>query len=394
MFGWEFPPHHSGGLGVACYGLSKALSKRKVVITFVLPKKLEGIKSDFFKMVNPDFSYNTSYIFDSPLYPYVTAEEYGSSLFGFDFKPVYGRGLLEEVFRYAAFGEVVAEKEEFDVIHAHDWLSFGAGIRAKVKSGKPLVAHVHATEFDRGGGSGINQIVYSLEREGMEKADKVIAVSGFTKNIITKYYGIPEEKVEVVHNGIEIMEDSPIRGMHKIKEAGKKIVLFVGRLTLQKGPDYFIRAARRICDVTDDVYFVVSGSGDMQYQLIEQAASLKISDRVLFAGFLKGEELKKAYQIADLFVMPSVSEPFGITPLESLVNGTPVLISKQSGISEVITHALKANFWDVDDIANKTLAALNYDSLSSCLLEYGKKEAANITWEGAAEKCIKIYETL
>jgi glycogen synthase len=393
MFGWEFPPHNSGGLGVACYGLSKALATQKIEVIFVLPKKLKGVKRDFLKIIDPGVSYRSSYVFNSPLYPYVNSKNY-SSLF-FDLKEVYGNSLLEEVLRYAEFGRIIAKKEKFDVIHAHDWLSFGAGINAKKISGKPFIAHVHATEFDRCGGESINSLVYRLEKEGMEKADKVIAVSNFTKNIIVKHYGISEEKIEVVHNGVDFSEYETLsRNIHKIKEVGKKLVLFVGRLTLQKGPDYFIKAAQRVCEIRNDVYFIVSGSGDMENFLMEEVARTGLSDRILFTGFLRGNELKEIYREADLFVMPSVSEPFGITPLESLVNGTPVLISRQSGVSEVITHALKADFWDIDDMAGKIMATLSYDSLSSCLTEYGKAEATTITWDNAAKKCINIYNSL
>ncbi len=393
MFGWELPPHNSGGLGIACYGLSKALTEKKREIIFVLPKKLENTDSDFLKIVDPGVSYKRTYKFNSPLYPYVTERKYNSTFF--NLQEVYGNNLLEEVLRYAEFGAVVAEEEEFDVIHAHDWLSFGAGINAKRKSGKPLVAHIHATEFDRGGGEGVNDIVYRLEKDGMEQADKVIAVSNFTKNIIVKHYGISPEKIEVVHNGVDSSGEASVFSLpHKIKEEGKKLVLFVGRLTLQKGPDYFLKAAKKICAYSDDIYFVISGSGEMEQFLIEETAKERLSDRIIFTGFLRGTELKEIYRMADLFVMPSVSEPFGITPLESLVNGTPVLISKQSGVSEVISHALKVDFWNVDDMADKILAALSYNSLSHCLVEHGRKEAVEATWNNAAKKCINIYDAL
>jgi len=393
MFGWEFPPHNSGGLGVACFGLTKALSQKNINITFVLPKKLKNIEKSFLRIVDPGCVYDDSYIFNSPLSPYLTQNRYESELF---YLPeVYGDSLFSEVMRYASFGAEVAKKEKFDVIHAHDWLSFGAGIKAKIVSGKPLVAHVHATEYDRGGGNGINSLVYKLEKEGMEFADKVIAVSNFTKNIIVEHYGIPAEKIEVVHNGIDFSyEISVEENVHKLKEAGKKLVLFVGRLTLQKGPDYFLRAAKKVCDFCDDVCFVVSGSGDMQEWLIEEVARMGLSDRIFFTGFLRGKELRSVYRDADLFVMPSVSEPFGITPLESLINGTPVLISHQSGVSEVIRHALKVDFWDTDEMANKVLATLHYDPLFSCLSKHGKDEVRGVTWEKAAEKCVKIYNQL
>jgi len=396
MFGWEFPPHNSGGLGTACYGLTKALTKKRADIIFVLPKKLEGVDESFLRITSPELPYKRTYTFDSPLGPYLTPKGYkcSSDIFQ-EWGRFYGSDLFEEVFRYAAFGKFVAEKEDFDVIHAHDWLSFGAGVSAKRKTGKPLVAHVHATEFDRGGGNSIDERVYRIEKKGMEEADKVVAVSEFTKNIIVNNYGIPREKVEVVYNGVEASpgEDSSI-DVHKLKEAGKKIVLFVGRLTLQKGPDHLISCAKRVCDHSDDIFFVISGSGDMEKKLMEKVAAMGISDRVIFTGFLRGEKLKRMYKMADLFVMPSVSEPFGITPLESLINGTPVLVSRQSGVSEVVTHALKVDFWDTEEMANKIISALSYESLCSCLRENGKKEVGKITWDKAAEKCLKIYEKI
>ncbi len=393
MFGWELPPHNSGGLGVACYGLAKALLKKGTEIIFVLPRRLEGVEENFLKIVDGNIFCSDSYLFNSPLYPYITDKKYFSDLFYHH--EIYGNSLVEEVFRYAEFGKEVGKKENFDIIHAHDWLSFGAGIRAKEVSGKPLVVHVHATEFDRCGGAGTNSLVYALEKEGMERADKVIAVSNYTKNIIINSYGISSDKIEVVHNGIDFSDKETLsENVHKIKEAGKKIVLFVGRLTLQKGPDYFIKVAKKICDVNKDIYFVISGSGDMQEYLVREVAEMKISDRVLFSGFLRGKELQEVYSLADLFVMPSVSEPFGITPLEAISSGTPVLISNQSGVSEVVSHALKTDFWDVDDMTNKVLAVLNYGPLSYCLKENGRKEVSSITWEKAAEKCIKIYNNL
>ncbi len=394
MFGWEFPPHNSGGLGVACFGLTKALSKKGSDILFVLPKKLDNINSDYITVINPGTTYSKSYVFNSPITPYVTEKKYRSFFFN-DSPKCYGNTLYEEVMRYAEFGESIAEKEKFDVIHAHDWLSFGAGIRAKIKSGKPLIAHVHATEYDRGGGCGVNPLVYKLEKEGMEMADRVIAVSNFTKNIIVEKYGINPNKVDVVHNGIEFNDDFAVSdNIHRLKSADKKIVLFVGRLTLQKGPDYLVKVAKKVCEHSDDIYFVISGSGDMEYQLIEDVARLGISDRVFFTGFLRGERLRKVYKMSDLFVMPSVSEPFGITPLESLINGTPVMISKQSGVSEVISNVLKVDFWDVNEMANKILTTLNHKPLLETLSHYGKNEVRGVTWDKAADKCIDIYNNI
>ncbi len=391
MFGWEFPPHNSGGLGTACLGLTEALLKKKTDVTFVLPKKIKGVKS-LFKIVSPETPHLSYYSVNSPLSPYMSGVLYKECVeFG---KSIYGHDLFEEVKRYALFGWDIAGRETFDVIHAHDWLSFGAGIKAKERSGKPLIAHVHATEFDRCGGGNINSRVYDMEKEGMIIADKIIAVSNFTKNIIVNRYGIAPEKIEVIHNGVRFEEKhNSLQKMSRMKKLGKKVVLYVGRITLQKGPDYFIKAAKRVLDVRNDVFFVMVGSGDMQAQVMKETARMGISDKVIFTGFLRGERLKKIYCMADLFVMPSVSEPFGITPLESLINGTPVLISKQSGSSEVISHALKVDFWDTEEMANKIICVLDNISMHNCLKEYGKKEALSLTWEKAAEKCINMYES-
>ena len=392
MFGWELPPENSGGLGVACLGLSRELNRRGVNLSFVVPRKKESMDRNCFRLLAADINYK-EIEFDSPITPYSTPESYKSALEKEE-KNIYGDTLFDEVLRYRQCGRNLALNEEFDVIHAHDWLSFGAGIEAKKATGKPMVAHIHATEFDRGGGVNIDERVYKREKEGMEAADKVVAVSNYTKGIVVDKYGIDENKVEVAHNGVDLTE-KPVGKeiLRSIKKAGKKMVLFVGRLTLQKGPDYFLKAAKEVISHDEEVIFIIAGSGDMERQVMRQAAELGISDKVLFPGFVRGDELHGLYKAADLFVMPSVSEPFGLTPLESLVNGTPVLLSKQSGVSEVVTHALKVDFWDTSEMANKILSALNYSPLNGCLAKNGKEEVGKITWDPAAEKCIEIYKS-
>ncbi|GAI04335.1 unnamed protein product, partial [marine sediment metagenome] len=251
----------------------------------------------------------------------------------------------------------LAENEQFDIVHAHDWMTYPAGIAVSAVSGKPLIVHVHSTEFDRSG-ENVNQTIYDIEREGMEWAAKVIAVSYFTSNIIISRYGISGEKVEVVYNGVERNGNWSLAGSGIGKD--ERIVLFLGRITMQKGPEYFLQAAKKVLDVMDNVKFVMAGAGDMMHRAVEMAAELGIGQKVLFTGFLHGEDVQKIYKMADLYVMPSVSEPFGIAPLEALDNDVPVIISKQSGVSEVLTHALKVDFWDVDEIANKIIAVLKY----------------------------------
>lgn len=389
MIGWELPPHNSGGLGVACYDLCESLSEDyHSQIVFTLPYKAD-IQAPFMKIkycdainfgkISKKFNLNSSYAYPKRNVPQNMVVDFENDL-------------VSQVGRYAQQIESAIQGEDFDIIHAHDWLSFKAGIAAKEMSGKPLIAHVHSTEFDRAGGDFIYERVSEIEREGMEKADKVVTVSQFTKDKIIKHYKINPDKIEVVHNGVSYKrsEVSP-SDISALKKAGKKIVLFVGRMTIQKGPDYFLKAARKVASVMDDAVFVMVGAGDMERQIIDQAAGLGLSDKVFFTGFVTGEEKNSLYKSADLYVMPSVSEPFGIVALESLINRTPILISRQSGVSEAVRHALKVDFWDTDEMANKIVAVLKYRSLRTTLRNKGSEEVKNITWSAAAEKCVKIY---
>jgi glycogen(starch) synthase len=395
MFGWEFPPYNSGGLGVACLGLTKALSESGVRVTFVMPKKLD-ISTPWAKIRFADDARVDVRAFNSRLRAYSTRASYAR---GHTAETgIYGDDLISEVERYAAQAAAIARDETFDVIYAHDWLSFGAGIEAKRLSGKPLIVHVHATEFDRTGGGSVNQDIYELEREGMEAADVVIAVSEMTKQIIIERYGIPEWKVRVVYNGID--ETTAPSGapalprLRTLKRSGYKLVLFLGRVTLQKGPDYFLRAAKRVLERNPNVLFILSGSGDMEGQVMQLSAQLGLGGHVLFTGFLHGAERHEVYGAADLFVMPSVSEPFGIAALEAMKLGTPVLMSKQSGVSEVVRHALKVDFWDIDEMANKILSVVGYPGLREALAENAAREAEALTWSDAARKVSGIVEEL
>jgi glycosyltransferase involved in cell wall biosynthesis len=299
--------------------------------------------------------------------------------------------MYTEVHRYAAVAAELAAGEQFDVVHAHDWMTYPAGIAVAAMSGKPLVVHVHSTEFDRSGRH-VNQMIYDIERRGMHEAEKVMAVSYFTRNIIISRYGVSGDKVEVVHNGV----DRNGGGNWALAETGikknEKIVLFLGRITMQKGPEYFLAAAKKVLEVMDNVKFVMAGSGDMMQRAVEMAAELGIGSKVLFTGFLRGQDVQKIYQMADLFVMPSVSEPFGLVPLEALNNDVPVIISRQSGVSEVLMHALKVDFWDVDEIANKIVAVLKYPPLEVTLRDYGNSEVRRLSWKDSAQKCVRIYE--
>jgi glycosyltransferase involved in cell wall biosynthesis len=395
MFGWEFPPFNSGGLGVACQGLTKSLSERGFKVTFVMPRKL-AVSTPHARMIFAESSDVKFRTVDSVLEPYMTSKSYlrerteaGTT--------IYGRDLFEEVERYKMMGAEIAKEEDFDIIYAHDWLSFGAGVEAKYATGKPLIVHVHATEFDRCGGPNVNQHVYNVEKWGMMEADRVIAVSELTRQIIIKEYGISPDKVRVVHNGIDDSTKPSGAGwkrMRSLKQSGYKIVLFLGRITIQKGPDYFVRAAKRVLERNPKVMFVVSGSGDMEESMMKLAADLQISQNVLFTGFLSGGDRHEMYTSSDLFVMPSISEPFGITPLEAMKLGTPVLISKQSGVSEIVQHAMKIDFWDVDEMANKILAVVGYPGLKETLSDYAREEADKITWADAAKKVDGIVREL
>ncbi len=285
----------------------------------------------------------------------------------------------------------LARDEEFDVIHAHDWMTYPAAVGVALISGKPLVVHIHSTEFDRSG-EHVNQMVYDIERQGMQRADKVIAVSHLTRGIVISRYGVPGDKVEVVYNGVERNGNWSVAPINIHRD--EKIVLFLGRITMQKGPEYFLAAAKKVLEVMDNVKFVMAGSGDMMHRSVELAAQLGIGHKVLFTGFLRGDDVQRIFKMADLYVMPSVSEPFGIAPLEALDNDVPVIICKQSGVSEVLPHALKVDFWDVNEMANKIVAVLRYPPLQMTLRSHGNFEVRKLRWRDAARHCVQVYQEM
>jgi glycogen synthase len=427
MLGWEFPPFISGGLGTACYGLTKALDEMGVEITFVLPTVVQSKYATHVKLVSHGTNVKLvsptmqqpihtpvkvhqlkNVVFrtiSSPLQPYLTANSYQQKMEesisqmqashgrtgNFVGTLDYSGDMYTEVQRYAALAVRLAANEQFDVIHAHDWMTYPAGAAVARATGKPLVVHVHSTEFDRSG-EHVNQMIYDIERMGMHAADRVIAVSYLTRSIVISRYGISGDKVEVVYNGVERNGNSNLLVGNTTIKKDEKIVLFLGRITMQKGPDYFLRAAKKVLEKIDNVRFVMAGSGDMMHRAVEMAAELGIGSKVLFTGFLRGEDVNKIFKMADLYVMPSVSEPFGIAPLEALDNDVPIIISKQSGVSEVITHALKVDFWDVDEIANKIVAVLKYPPLGVTLRSHGNYEVRKLRWSDSAARCAKIYE--
>ncbi|MCW5764875.1 MAG: glycosyltransferase family 4 protein, partial [Phycisphaeraceae bacterium] len=290
--------------------------------------------------------------------------------------------------RYAKLVLALTRGERFDVVHAHDWLTFPAGIAAARATGRPLLVHVHSTEFDRAG-DGVNQRVYEIERRGMVSAMRVICVSELTKSIVVRRYGIDASRVDVVYNGIENSRLQPHAGDRIQKN--DRIVLFLGRITMQKGPEYFIGAAKKVLEKVPEAKFIVAGSGDMELRMVELAAEMGIGHRVLFTGFLRGADVDRVYRMADCYVMPSVSEPFGIAPLEAIRNDLPTIISKQSGVSEVLTHALKVDFWDTHEIANKIVAVLRHPPLGQTLRQHGALELHRLTWDGAAKACEQAY---
>lgn len=420
MFGWEFPPHISGGLGTACFGLTKGLAKHDVEIIFVVPKAYGDENQEAVRLVNAsDINVNMKeslykeywkrieYMeIGSSIIPYVSPEEFerihsqkeldkisqDSNVFAdrFEFSGTYGKNLLEEVSRYALVASALAMSKDFDIIHAHDWLTYPAGIAAKSVSGKPLVVHVHATEFDRSG-ENVNTQVFDIEKKGMEEADKIIAVSNFTRNIIIEKYGIPEDKVVTVHNAVESAERKDVNGSKYVPE---KIVTFLGRITFQKGPDYFIEAARLVLERDDNVVFVMAGSGDLMEKMIRRVAQLRIGHKFHFTGFLQGTNVDRMLAMSDVFVMPSVSEPFGIVPLEAMRSNVPVVISKQSGVSEVLKHALKVDFWDVHGMADAIYGVTHYEGLSKMFSKYGKDEVESLKWEHSGLKVKEVYEEI
>lgn len=417
MFGWEFPPHISGGLGTACYGLVKGLGHHKQEIIFVVPK-LWGDEEPLANFVNASdvtidyrerrfkkFWKNLTYLeVSSFLVPYLGPEEFkkytdsamhdrtdvAESIFSnkFEFSGKYGKDLMMEVSRYALVAAQIARDQEFDIIHAHDWLSFPAGIAAKEISGKPMVAHVHATEFDRSGES-VNQVVYDIERAGMHAADHIVAVSQLTKNIIIRKYGVAANKITVLHNAVL---DASIIKTNYSKRVPEKIVTFLGRITFQKGPEYFVEAAKKVIDRDPNVRFVMAGNGDLLNRMIDRVAELRMGTKFHFTGFLKGDDVDHMYAISDVYVMPSVSEPFGISPLEAVRHNTPVIISKQSGVAEVLNNAIKVDFWDIDSMADAIFALLHYNGISSMFKDLGTKELKNLKWEHVAAKLVKVYQ--
>ena len=423
MFGWEFPPHIAGGLGTACYGMTKGLAANGVDVLFVMPSASGDEDQSAVKIINAsdvpvdtmstsvdEFLGKVQFVhIGSNMVPYVDPQDFTTMVeeerkrqiksfriqYGqkYKFSGKYGANLMEEVARYAMVGATIAlqHKDEIDVIHAHDWLTYLAGIGAKQLTGKPLVVHVHATSFDRASDDKIDTRVYDLEKKGMEAADKVIAVSDLTRNIVINKYGISPDKVVTVHNAVDFSGRENIEVERGVED---KVVTFLGRVTYQKGPEYFIEAAAKVLKRCPHVRFVMAGNGDMLNRCIRHVARLGISDKFHFTGFLRGKEVQKMFALSDVYVMPSISEPFGISPLEAMQTYVPSVISKQSGCAEILKYALKVDFWDVDAMSDAIYGLLNYPAIAALASRCGHDEVNALKWTNAAAKIKKVYESV
>jgi len=383
MFGWEFPPVVSGGLGMACQSYANTLVEKGSTVLFVLPRKQEVHGGATFYFANVDET-GTSHGVYLPSGSYLRD---GDS---------WHTDRTREIEQYAAYAKYIAQREDFDVIHAHDWKSYIAGIAAHNVSGKPVVLHVHATSLDQSGGQGKDPLVHRVEEQAFSKANAIAAVSNYTKHALVKEYDVDPSKIEVIYNGTDHVVDRPLpEALTHLKKEGKKIVMYHGRITIQKGVDYFVRIAARVLEYEPHTIFIISGEGDMQGQIIHLTHQLGIEKNVMFTGrSVWGDERDQLYQAADLVVMPSVSEPFGLVPLEAVVHGTAALISKQSGVSEILKHALRVDFWDVDEAVNQVVAALRNEPLRKQLVKEGRKEVHHITWGRATDLVLSVYKRL
>jgi glycosyltransferase involved in cell wall biosynthesis len=411
MLGWEFPPRMSGGLGTACFGMTKGLTGLGHRITFILPQA-DATSVPFLDLIpvygNPFSGADTDNgeletghqltvrPIPALLTPYLNEGLYRDlALFGRgkirESSVVYGLDLIAEVIRYGRAAGAVARRFSFDIIHAHDWMTVPAALLARRISGKPLVLHIHSLEYDRSGDHADAQIL-KIEQDGLEQADRLIAVSHRTKRMIVDRYGISPEKISVIYNAVSRNE---ARRIYRTERTGReRMVLFLGRITFQKGPDYFVEAAARVLKVLPDVTFVMAGAGNMMRQMIERVGELKIGDHFHFTGFLRDEEIERIFSLSDLYVMPSVSEPFGISPLEAMSYDVPVILSRQSGVAEILKHALKVDFWDIRELSAKIIAVLKHPALMRVMAEKAKEELRAIRWDTAAERITELYRKM
>ncbi|MBJ2186132.1 glycosyltransferase family 4 protein [Paramuribaculum intestinale] len=410
MFGWEFPPHILGGLGTASYGLTKGMWEcGDMDITFVIPKPFGDEDKTFahiigasqvpiaWRDVNRDYvEQRIGRLMDPDLYFRLRDHIYAdfnymrtNDLGALEFSGRYPDNLLEEINNYSIVAGVVARTLDFDIIHSHDWLTYPAGIHAKQVTGKPMVIHVHATEFDRSRGKP-NPTVFGIEKDGMNHADHIITVSNHTRDIVINNYGVDPAKVTTVHNAVTPLTDEQKDvPEHKSKD---KVITFLGRITMQKGPEYFVEAAAKVLKNNHNVRFVMAGSGDMMDKMIQLAAERGIADRFHFPGFQRGKQVYEMLKASDVYVMPSVSEPFGISPLEAMQMGCPSIISKQSGCAEILDNVIKTDYWDIDAMADAMNSIITYPAMYEQLRQDGLEEVNKITWDKAGQKVIDIYK--
>jgi len=418
MFGWEFPPNISGGLGTACKGIVNGLSAfDDIHVLFVVPKSYGNENTSRFELIDAEKVASTDKIVlteytqtqttlevSSRLLPYDSPEnfrkqkhfstqemEQSASIHEprrFHFSGKYGPDLFDEINNYALVAQTIAEKHQFNLIHVHDWLTFPAGISAKQISGKPLVVHVHSTDFDRSGGK-INSTIYDIEKQGFEQADSIITVSNRIKQRLVEDYGIQANKITTVYNAIDPQLQA--NTVKKRKKHQDKTVTFLGRITIQKGPEYFVEVAKLVRQRMKNVRFIMAGNGDMMARMVELCAKYGISDKFRFAGFLKGNEISEVLQMSDIFIMPSVSEPFGIVPLEAMQAKVPVIISRQSGVSELIRNVIKTDFWDIQAMADAIHGIICHRSLSKTMAFEGNQEVNRLNWNMAASNIRNVY---
>ena len=410
MFGWEFPPHILGGLGTASYGLTKGMHKcGDMDITFVIPKPWGDEEKGFANIIGAnntpvvwrDVDWNivenqigktmnpqTYYDLRNNIYADFS-NIYTNNLGCIEFSGRYADNILEEINNYSIVAGVIARTIPCDVIHSHDWLTYPAGIHAKQITGKPLVIHVHATDFDRSRGN-VNPNVFRIEKDGMNYADHIITVSNLTRQTVIEKYGISPDKVTTVHNAVEPMSEE-IMAIEMPRNPKEKVVTFLGRITMQKGPEYFVEVAAQVLRKTNNVRFVMAGSGDMMNKMIRLAAERDIADKFQFTGFLRGKQVYEMLKSSDVYMMPSVSEPFGISPLEAMQVGVPSIISKQSGCAEILNNVVKTDYWDVDAMADAVYSIITYPAMYTHMKEEGIREVNEIKWEYAGQKVIDIY---
>jgi glycogen(starch) synthase len=397
MLGWELPPHNSGGLGVACYYMSKALALQGAKIDFVVPYTADHSDIDFMTVHSA-----------TPLTP---LQRYG--LGAYDSKTVFESSLSKADInnlsdmrgvqkRYIQFVESLVLETHPDAIHAHDWLTMEAGMRAKQITGAPLIVHVHATEFDRSGSEAGNPLVHEIEYQGLMMADRIIAVSNITKSLIMQKYNIPENKIEVIYNAIDTLSYNDgysydyrtYRYLEALKKEGYTIVSTVTRFTIQKGLTHFIRAAARASEKYHKFAFLLAGDGEQRDELVSLAADLGIADKVFFTGFVRGKQWRNAYSVSDIFVMSSVSEPFGLTALEAAHHDNAIIVTKQAGVGEVLHSVFRYDFWDIDRLADELVGIATSGALAESLKQNVKNEYNRISWHDVATDCLRIYHSL